>query len=570
MVRSASVPPVPSNWIVYVTPEEVFREAPSLERVKQLLAEIPRAVMTDVTCKMGVLGDSDDHEAWVDLDRRELRAVFLEPDAKRRVDLLDSQSTSDARLAFCRPQALLALRLAQRLCPDVDEEKQSGETLKKIGTALIHVSGLLVSPVDSEENRPTGLEESKAHVAAMMISLFDVSNPSVSPHSIKRTFEMTLSPRWNGDPDLVAAQQGFLNDTGLTPVQYLKFLALLLSRFTREPSREVRARIDMDGILQHARDRAGFRKVLNLISTPYSELPAAVPPPEEAIKDLTTAPFRSKPLICFPGERYTCSDSAFLRMLMTTGLFWKLKACLPKEQHVGLFRAWGELFEEYVHATLEPLLKKKYIKSPQGNDGEITDALVDYGESVVLIEVKAVIVPDALKYARDLSAILNLLEDRLLKEDQIVRALSRLFGPEADPAATNLFRKARISEVFPMIVSYDHSICAPFLEEYLQKRLRERIDAAHLPRGLRVAPLTIASADDVEILVPLLHHGMNLASLLKRRIEQRRPDISFHNFLYAVGRETGVPLRAGPAHQRVMDESLQYWKDQGLPDGLRW
>ena len=75
----ASVPPVPSTGIVYVTPDEIFGEEPSLDRVRRLLAEIPRAAMTDVTCKMGTLNDSDSFQDWVGLDRRELRAVFLEP-----------------------------------------------------------------------------------------------------------------------------------------------------------------------------------------------------------------------------------------------------------------------------------------------------------------------------------------------------------------------------------------------------------------------------------------------------------------------------------------------------------
>lgn len=570
MARSSSVPAVPSVGIVYVTPEEVFGEPTSLDKVKHLLGEVSREAMTDVACKFGVLNNSDDHEEWIKLDREELREVFLDPETKRRIDLLDKTTTAAAHVAFCRPQALLALRLAQRLCPDRGEEEKSDETLKKIGTALIHISGLLVDPIDAKENRPTGLEDSRAHVTAMMVSLFDVSNPTASPHSIKRTYEMTLSLRWKEDPDLIAAHQGFLETTGLTPTQYLNYLALLLVRFTKEQSREKRPAILMKEILQHARDRDGFRKVLDLISTDYGELPGAVPPPEDVIKDMTIAPFRSKPLIRFPGEIFTCSDSAFLKMLMTTGLFWKLKACLPTVRQVGLFKAWGELFEEYVHATLEPLLKKKYIKSPQGSDGEITDALVDYGESVVLLEFKAVLISDTLKYGRNLDALMELLEERLLKEDQIVRALSRLFGPKADPASERLFRKTRIREVFPVIVSYDHSICSPFLEEYLDKSLRERIDAAGLPHSLRIAPLTIASADDVDILVPLLRHGMNLASLLKKRIEQKRPDVNFHNFLYSVGREKGVRLGAGPAHQRVMDESAQYWKEQGLPDSVRW
>src|ERR1035441_3060022 len=110
MTRSSSVAAVPSVGIGYVTPAEGFGEATSLDEVKRLLGEIPRAAMTDVVCKFGVLNNSDNYEEWIKLDREELREVFLDPETKRRVDLLDKTTTAAAHVAFCRPQALLALR----------------------------------------------------------------------------------------------------------------------------------------------------------------------------------------------------------------------------------------------------------------------------------------------------------------------------------------------------------------------------------------------------------------------------------------------------------------------------
>lgn len=565
------VPPVPSVGVVYATANELFGKPVDLAVVRRLFSEIPRGAMTSVLCRLGVLFNSDDHEKWIDLDRRELRSVFLDPPTRALVDAFDEATTARAGVAFCRPQALLALRLAQHLCSGEEKDVIPKGDLLRIGLALLHVSDLLGDPRDAKENRPSDVREAKKYLAAMMVSLFDASNPPTSPHAIKRTFEMVCSPRWETDATLRDAREAFQARVGLSIKQYMAVVAALTAKFTRQEDPERSIEVLMGPIFSTARDREGLRKAIDLISVPYADLPGKTLPPERIVTDRSDEPFRSAPLIGFPDDRFLCADATFLKLRITNGLFWTIKPFLAKEKQVDLFRAWGELFEDYVHDTLEPVIKKRYKRSPKDTDGaELTDALVDYDDVVVLMEFKAVLIPDTQKFGRDPDALIAVLEEKLLKVDQIVRALVRLFGPDSKGEARRHLRKDFIQRVYPVIVSYDHSACSPFLEDLLNERLQEHLRDAGLPKHPIIQSLTIIAADDVDLLVPLLKHGVKLSKMLQERIAMRRSDVTFNDLLYTFAERLKMPFRFGPEYTKVFDEGLEFWKLQDLPADVRW
>lgn len=566
--------PVPHHGIVYATPGELFGKESSLEEVRQHFSGVSRSAMTTLLCRLGVTFSPASPGTAVERDRSLLRPLLLPPAVRELVDAFDSEHRPpDAGVAFCRPQILLALRLAQHFCPDFDQPTLSTQTLQKIGLALIHVSSLLVDGRDTKEERPEDGVAAKKHVAAMMMSLFEVSNPPTSVHSLRRTFEMTRSPRWEQDPVLVEAGKAFRAQVGLTITEYFSVVAGLVSKFTTDPHPGRVIEVLMAEALKKAPSRDGIRNALDRISLPYEALPSHTPAPEEAIHDASIRPFRARPLIALPEERYLCTDATFLSMLITTGLFWSVREMLPPPQQKALFPAWGLLFEDYVHDSLEPCFPEgTYIRSPvDRDDQEITDALVDYGSDVVLVEVKAVLVRDELKYGRDLDKILALLEERLLKKGQIVRALTRLFDRRSGANEAERLLKGRFVErVYPVIVTYEHALCGPFIAEFLNERLQQQVREAGLPKHPVVKPLTLIAADDVDLLEPLLRHGIKLSRMLKEFTDFGRADVSFHNYLFDIARKAGKPFQAGSEHTRFLDECLTFWKAQGLPEGTTW
>ena len=536
-----------------------------------LFSKISRGAMTSALCRLGVTFDPDKHDKWIEYERTVLRGVLLDPKTRALVNAFDAGTGAQAGVAFCRPQILLALRLAQHLCSGAEKDFIPPEELRQIGLALLHVSDLMSDPRDSRENWPEDPDGAKRYLAAMMVSLFDASNPPVSPHAMKRTFAMASSALWDTDTTLRSARGSFQAGVGLSIGQYVAIIAALAARFVAQTNPEKNAEIHLGPVLSKARDRDGIRKAIDLISTPFADLPSKTLPPERAITDRSDEPFRSTPLIGFPDDRFVCADVTFLKLRITNGLFWTVKSFLPKEIQVDLFRAWGELFEEYVHSVLEPIIGRRYKRSPRDPDGsELTDALVDYDEDVVLMEFKAALIPDAQKFGRDADALVAVLEEKLLKVDQIVRALIRLFGPDSKREFHRHLKRDFIKRIYPVIVSYDHSACAPFLEGLLNERLRARLVAAGLPKHPIVQPLTVVAADDVDLIAPLLKHGVKLPRILQERIAMRRSDVTFHNVLYAFAEQLRMPFKFGPEYMKVLEESLEFWKEQGLPDDVGW
>lgn len=544
----------------------------TLPDVVRLFAEIPRSAMTTILCRLGATFEADDPEQAIEADRLFWRPLLLAPELQRLVDAFDqSQDSAAAGVAFCRPQVLLALRLAQHLCPEGDAPTIPPDMLQRIGSALLHVSSLLVDDEDTG-HRPGHPQDEKKYVAAMMLSLFESSNPPISIHSMRRTFTM-VEPALELRARTAASERDLSYDgrperQGVLPPSCWPCRE---ARFSEGPWPHHWA--EMGEILRLATTREGIRKALEHISIPYAELPTLTPVPKEALRDPSLRPFRSRPLIALPGDNYLCTDMTFLRLLITTGLFWKLRELLhsSKEQN-ELFQAWGYLFEDYVHDTLEPAIgPKRYRRSPLDLDGnEITDAIVDYGSDVVLFEVKAVLVRDDLKYGRDLDAILAVLDARLLKDGQLVRAMTRLFHPKGPREATRHLQKRFAQRLYPVIVTYDHSICSPFIADYLNAHLQDQLAKAGLPKHPIVQPLTLMAADDINLLVPLLKHGMRLPRMLREYAAFQHLGVAFHNYLFDAPRSTGQPFMLGPEYARFLDESLSFWKEQELPHDLSW
>ena len=185
------------------------------------------------------------------------------------------------------------------------------------------------------------------------------------------------------------------------------------------------------------------------------------------------------------------------------------------------------------------------------------------------MEFKAVLIPDAQKFGRDADALVAVLEEKLLKVDQIVRALVRLFGPDSKREFQRHLKRDFIKRIYPVIVSYDHSACAPFLEGLLNERLRARLANVGPPKHPIVQPLTVAAADDVDLIASLLKHGVKLSRILQERIAMRRSDVTFHNVLYAFAEQLKMPFKFGPEYTKVLEESLEFWKEQDLPDDVR-
>ncbi|MBK8597176.1 MAG: hypothetical protein IPN83_16620 [Holophagales bacterium] len=127
--------------------------------------------------------------------------------------------------------------------------------------------------------------------------------------------------------------------------------------------------------------------------------------------------------------------------------------------------------------------------------------------------------------------------------------MTRLFDRRSGAnEAERLLKDRFVERVYPVIVTYEHALCGPFVAEFLNERLQQQVREAGLPKHPVVKPLTLIAADDVDLLEPLLRHGIKLSRMLKEFTDFGRADVSFHNYLFDIARKAGKPFQAGSEH----------------------
>jgi hypothetical protein len=212
------------------------------------------------------------------------------------------------------------------------------------------------------------------------------------------------------------------------------------------------------------------------------------------------------------------------------------------------------------------VLGKQFVSSPRDERGdEVTDGLVDYGDEVVLIEIKSAILRHDVKYSGDADRLKKELKLKFVKESQLARALVRLFGPQR--LGKRLLKRMRRSDddtpsiVYPVLVTDDSSLAAHGIESFLGDLVEASLSGSSLPSRTQIARLNVLTTQDVESLLPMLQRGLKLKRVFRERLEVDAPTLNtFHNYLCDVATRMGLEeLVDRPALERVFDDAQDFW-----------
>lgn len=109
--------------------------------------------------------------------------------------------------------------------------------------------------------------------------------------------------------------------------------------------------------------------------------------------------FRQSPLVKLDVNRVLILDLEFLAELLTSGVYWSIFDSLPANRREMFRELWGRLFEIYA----VELLKQSYPQATgmlrpdvKYKAGQI-DALLDFGEVVVVFEIKSSLLTESAK-----------------------------------------------------------------------------------------------------------------------------------------------------------------------------
>lgn len=547
-----------TQLLAWVSGEELLGKKASLKDVETILRKIPRLTASRMITTLLVRLDPSRMEAWLALDRRVLRPTLLRLSLQEQVALADPSDPTRPRAVFHRQQLLAGLCLAQRFCPDSAAE--SLDTPFLLGDALLGISDILNVSAALSSEPPAG------EIGALMLPYFYESNPPDPRFSLVRTSRLLTLDSWQSNSTLRTMSGRFQSDSGLSLQEYLFALVAMYAHL------EV---INQSGNLRsvpfrpptHGSKTAAVRRAFEEMAVAYADLPGLVQEGPAVFRDRTFEPFRSRSLIRFPSDAYLFADYVLCAQQATSGLRWRLRQLAQSRGEAeALFQAWGTLTEEYLHALLKPVLHGIYIPNPVDSTGqEITDALIDYGDEVVVVECKAGLLRHDVKYANDAAALEGELQRKFVKERQLVGALERLFGRER--LGTRFLSAMKgasprgVRVVFPVLVAEDASLVAHGVARFIGDLVAREAGSASLGERPRIERVTVASMEDMESIVPILRLKKKLSNLLRERFAvDPQGDNTLHNHLCDIANRMRLDtLGDQAAFERVFLGAKEFW-----------
>jgi hypothetical protein len=210
------------------------------------------------------------------------------------------------------------------------------------------------------------------------------------------------------------------------------------------------------------------------------------------------------------------------------------------------------------------------------------DAVIDYGDALVLIEHKGGYLSLDEKYSGDISKLLKGVADKFGKGiKQLSRSIENLFherhadrdsfgqvdeGSWKSSLSVDDFKRFR--RVYPVLVIQDFSMTIGFMNRRLNRQFQEAIETLRVDPSIRVSPLSLLTIENLEDL--LAHIGdLTLTEVLDEYARHDNVPLStfdeiFRSLLKRKGIEQqryGWSLKKGEA---FLNSIMGHFKDSAL------
>jgi hypothetical protein len=477
----------------------------------------------------------------------ELEAEFTD-DCLRGVIEQRRQQSEGLLLLFNRPALLITLKLLLGL----DRGTDGGIPLTRIGELILHANDYVELSDEIWDSDPELLD-----MLANFAPIWELKNPRDVFQLFVRTY-LLLTEHVAAHPKMtelfreqLGAEPSKLPIDGLVIDDYLALVFGIHTSVQKGLLTQKSCVIDMDqffrittlpgeGVRAFLARRSGdsneFRAQLKLAFG--SEAFVAYIQNGATAMDATI--IKQRPLFRRPDGRHVVLDRRFLIELLSTTLYWTIFDAIPEKKRRNDFSThWGECFEAFVLRELEVFypsisgLLQTRIAFP---GGEI-DAFLDFGDFVIVIEIKSGLLAKDPRLMRDP----NTLREELHKKFVDGSGVSQLVKGARALAMGQVKTARRDCRVYPILVGDE-----PVLQCFVANRyLDEQFAGQFTERPANVAPLTVMLIDELEELLPHVTTGdVGWREVLDARVDEDgvSPD-SFHTTLASMCAAKHIPRR---------------------------
>lgn len=253
-------------------------------------------------------------------------------------------------------------------------------------------------------------------------------------------------------------------------------------------------------------------------------------------------------------NRVLILDLEFLAELLTSGVYWSIFDSLPANRRETFRELWGLLFEIYAVDLL-----KHFYPSASGmlrpdvkyKTGQI-DALLDFGDVVVVFEIKSSLLTESAKRSGKSSQFVPDYERKFVRNAKgAPKALLQLAGSCKAVAEAKIATVTKPARIYPVCVSDE-----PVVESFFFTTYSNEIFQKELPAGSRIQPVTMMSINELEEILPYVSaNSFSWPELLDFRSNGPTGGaFSVHQAIYDLLRAKGLPASRNQAIRKNFDE----------------
>lgn len=276
--------------------------------------------------------------------------------------------------------------------------------------------------------------------------------------------------------------------------------------------------------------------------------------------DFTT--FRDHPLVSIPGSEqgFTCIAFPFLIEKLASGIYHTiLNSWEEGHPERGKFQSyWGKVFEQFVNDRLREeyppstlanrFYANPYFNKKQNRSIEVSDAAIDCGDSLVLMEHKGGYLSLDEKYSDDADKLLRGVADKFGLDKaikQLCRSIGILFKEDREKRDTfaeldgrrrpaHVFTAddlGRVRKVYPVLIVQDFSMATGFMNRRLRIQFAGKLEEYANSTAVHVRPLSVLTVENLENILEHLNEIRFTDFLDEYASEKHEPLSTFNNIL---------------------------------------
>lgn len=281
--------------------------------------------------------------------------------------------------------------------------------------------------------------------------------------------------------------------------------------------------------------------LLNFISLPLKQFKDVIYSSRDLEYNYGFLPFKKYPLARISENKYIPLDINFILEKISNGIFWIINDGLPREERSQFHTFWGKLFETYfiyLFKEVGLLQKGLFISKPcfDGTNHEVADGILNHGEDLILFECKFTILTQESRYSSSTEELIKEIRTKFERNKsgewkgygQLANSIIKLFS-SGNKWMCRYIDKKKVKRVFPVLVTYENILNAPFTNYFLNKYFQTLLNNSSFENKVDIKPLIIISIGDLEASQPFFN---NFPRLLEERLRfDPELDVSFSDFL---------------------------------------